>query len=94
MEAKARAMPLDELPPSFRNAITITRQLGIQYLWIDALCITQDSMDVDWPKEAAKMEHYYTHSTVTDRIGRQRRDSAQGILQRRELLFEPVGLWL
>ncbi|EJT82556.1 hypothetical protein GGTG_02529 [Gaeumannomyces tritici R3-111a-1] len=35
------------------------------------------------------MEHYYTHSIVTDRIGRQRRDSAQGILQRRELLFEP-----
>lgn len=30
------------LPILFRNAITITRKLGIQFIWIDSLCIVQD----------------------------------------------------
>ncbi|KAL8369579.1 hypothetical protein RB595_000079 [Gaeumannomyces hyphopodioides] len=93
LDAKKRAMPLDELPPSFRDAVIITRQLGMQYLWIDALCIIQDSMDVDWPKEAAKMGHYYTHSIMTV-SATNAENSTQGILQRREPLFEPVKLWL
>jgi len=37
----------DEMPLMFRDAITITRQLGIRYLWIDALCIIQGDDD-DW----------------------------------------------
>lgn len=29
----------DELDPTFRDAVKITRKLGSQYLWIDSLCI-------------------------------------------------------
>lgn len=32
----------DKLPKTFRDAVTVTRALGVQYLWIDSLCIIQD----------------------------------------------------
>lgn len=31
-----------ELPVTFQNAITVTQALGLEYLWIDSLCIVQD----------------------------------------------------
>ena len=54
----------DEMPLMFRDAITITRQLGIRYLWIDALCIIQGDDD-DWNREAGSMASVYGSSTLT-----------------------------
>ncbi|PSN65737.1 HET-domain-containing protein [Corynespora cassiicola Philippines] len=34
---------MSELPPSIQDAIECTRELGERYLWVDALCIVQDS---------------------------------------------------
>jgi Heterokaryon incompatibility protein (HET) len=48
---------------SFQDAITITRGLHIRYLWIDALCIIQDSAE-DWAIESAKMAQYYKGGSV------------------------------
>jgi Heterokaryon incompatibility protein (HET) len=47
-----------------RDAVTITRSIGIQYLWIDALCIIQDDHE-DWEREALKMAQAYTQSFIT-----------------------------
>ncbi len=33
---------LSVLPKTFQDAIAVTRQVGIQYLWIDSFCIIQD----------------------------------------------------
>lgn len=46
------------LPQTFQDAITVTRYLEIQYLWIDSLCIVQDD-SLDWEREAAKMVDVY-----------------------------------
>jgi hypothetical protein len=35
-------MKFEEFPKSFRDAISITRALAIQYLWIDSVSIIQD----------------------------------------------------
>jgi hypothetical protein len=43
---------------TFQDAIMITRCFRIPYLWIDALCITQDSLD-DWQAESRKMGQIY-----------------------------------
>ena len=51
------------LSKSFQDAITITRGLNIRYLWIDALCIIQDSAE-DWAIESAKMAQYYRGGKV------------------------------
>lgn len=42
------------MPQSFRDAITVTRQLGNPYQWIDSLCIVQDNPS-DWKRESLKM---------------------------------------
>lgn len=36
---------LDNLPPTIQDALRVTQTLGFQYIWIDALCIMQDSED-------------------------------------------------
>lgn len=51
------------LPQTFRDAILVARKLGIRYLWIDSICIIQDSLQ-DWQKEAALMGEVYSNSTL------------------------------
>ncbi|RSL94748.1 hypothetical protein CEP52_012448 [Fusarium oligoseptatum] len=49
------------LPKTFQDAIHITRCLGFSYLWIDSLCIIQDSRE-DWLREAALMGKIYKNA--------------------------------
>ncbi|KAK8030271.1 hypothetical protein PG990_000005 [Apiospora arundinis] len=53
---------MQNLPKNFQHAISITRGMGIPYLWIDSLCIIQDSPS-DWDKEASTMGQVYMHAT-------------------------------
>lgn len=63
MESFMSAIPLKNLTKTFRDAVNITRNLGLDYLWIDALCIIQDSAS-DWRKESATMSSVYGGSTI------------------------------
>jgi Heterokaryon incompatibility protein (HET) len=58
LESFMRDIDVDLLPKTFRDAIIITRKLGLKYLWVDSLCIIQDS-DEDWKHEAAMMDRVY-----------------------------------
>jgi len=51
----------DGIPRTFAEAIQVTRAIGIRYLWIDCLCIIQDSVE-DWQKESSLMGHVYEHA--------------------------------
>lgn len=44
-EALKESIPIPELPQVFQDAVSLTRRLGMQYLWIDFLCILQDLKD-------------------------------------------------
>ncbi len=57
------SVPLNTIPPTFRDAVIATRELGIPYLWIDELCIIQDSRD-DWEEECSKMGGIYLGGRV------------------------------
>lgn len=48
------ALPEAALPRTISDAIATTRRLGFRYLWVDALCITQDN-PFDWLDEARNM---------------------------------------
>ena len=52
---------LTDLQPAFRDAIIVTRKLGVPYIWIDSLCIIQDSVE-DWAIESSKMYQVYKNS--------------------------------
>ncbi|KAN0084701.1 Heterokaryon incompatibility protein (HET) domain containing protein [Elaphomyces granulatus] len=53
-----------ELPRNFQDAVTVTRRLGFRYLWIDSLCIIQDS-ELDWAQESAQMGAFYSNAFCT-----------------------------
>ena len=55
-----RAIDFEGLPVVFRDAITITRNLGISYLWIDSLCVLHDSPE-DIAEEFSHMADYYAN---------------------------------
>jgi hypothetical protein len=57
-------IPWAKLPQTIEDAIVVVRALGIQYLWVDALCIIQDSLE-DWRAEAAKMGSVYGGAFLT-----------------------------
>ena len=44
LPAMSQRIDLANLSQTFQDAIAITRLLGLRYLWIDSLCIIQDSM--------------------------------------------------
>jgi hypothetical protein len=53
-----------KLSKTFQDAIDIARSLGVQYVWIDSLCIVQDDVD-DWAREASQMASVYQNSFLT-----------------------------
>ncbi|KAF3043498.1 hypothetical protein E8E12_009752 [Didymella heteroderae] len=60
MAAFEKAIPSERLSTVFTDAIDVTRRAGIHYLWIDSLCILQDSKD-DWAHESALMGDVYKY---------------------------------
>jgi hypothetical protein len=57
-------LPIDKLPQTILDAVKVTKNLNVKYLWIDALCITQDS-DEDKGNEIDLMGQIYKNATVT-----------------------------
>ncbi|KAF3046057.1 hypothetical protein E8E12_010737 [Didymella heteroderae] len=55
---------LDSLPVVIRDAIDLVRRLGLQFLWIDSLCITQDSPK-SWKLNAYSMDTIYGNAELT-----------------------------
>ena len=64
MHQLCKEIEVKELPQNFQDAILVTRNLGIQYLWIDAACIIQNSPD-DWAEQAPQMASIYSGSLLT-----------------------------
>ncbi|KAI8711169.1 Protein kinase domain-containing protein [Fusarium sp. LHS14.1] len=56
-----------DLPSTYQDGITVARELGVQFIWIDSLCIIQqdksDRLDKDkgddWKREAEQMERVF-----------------------------------
>ncbi|KAF2186710.1 HET-domain-containing protein [Zopfia rhizophila CBS 207.26] len=63
MRQMKQGVPRESLPRIFSEAITVCWQLGIQYLWIDCLCICQDSEE-DWVRESSLMGKIYSHAII------------------------------
>ncbi|KAF5611434.1 uncharacterized protein FSUBG_2267 [Fusarium subglutinans] len=53
-----------ELPQTVLDAIKVTKELGIRYIWIDALCIMQDDKD-DKARIISNMGTIYANATLS-----------------------------
>jgi hypothetical protein len=61
-ELKTR-ISLNELPQTVKNAVLLARELSIQFLWVDALCIMQDDQ-ADWVEESNRMKDIYANAVL------------------------------
>ncbi|KAL8709892.1 MAG: hypothetical protein Q9225_007388 [Loekoesia sp. 1 TL-2023] len=79
------------LPQTFRDAVSATCQLGYQYLWIDSLCIIQDSEE-DWLKEAAAMMEVCRHCML-NLSAQDSKDSTEGLFSQHTMRVVKPLVW-
>ncbi|PVH78272.1 HET-domain-containing protein, partial [Cadophora sp. DSE1049] len=63
LETMRSGILLSDLPKTVQDALHVTQQLGLHWLWVDSLCIIQDSVD-DWSSEAASMVDVYRNCLI------------------------------
>ncbi|KAM5351198.1 hypothetical protein ACJ41O_003921 [Fusarium nematophilum] len=59
-----RGIPFSKFPKTFQDAIIICRALDVDYIWIDSICIIQDSKQ-DWDIQGSKMDQIYANCLLT-----------------------------
>ncbi|KAH7028792.1 heterokaryon incompatibility protein-domain-containing protein [Microdochium trichocladiopsis] len=88
---RRNAIPQEALPKTFRDAIRLARHLGADYLWIDRLCIIQDSLE-DWQAESVMMGEVYRNS-LCNIAATTALDSSEGCLYPRDpRMLQPTPL--
>lgn len=86
LDSFTTSIPIEQLPKTFVDAIEITENLGLRYIWIDSLCIVQDS-NSDWEREAGLMSNVYS-GTAINIAASSARDGTQGCFLRPPYLTE------
>ncbi|KAK4220654.1 hypothetical protein QBC38DRAFT_505555 [Podospora fimiseda] len=62
---------IQEMPLTMRQAFNLCKTLGIEFIWVDSLCIIQDEYEndtaatLDWQIETPKMMTVYSKSSLT-----------------------------
>jgi Heterokaryon incompatibility protein (HET) len=58
IEDLCKGVEVSTLDKTFREAIEFTTRLGLEYIWIDALCILQrgEGCDEDWNRHVRLMQ--------------------------------------
>ena len=64
LQARTNRLSVSDLPQTLQDCVYIGNQLGIRYLWIDSICIIQDSA-ADWEIESSQMTDIYGGATMT-----------------------------
>jgi hypothetical protein len=73
-------IPLNNLPQTLKDAFNLTTKIGLDYLWVDAICIVQEGTQ-EWEQESRKMGRIYSKSKIVL--------SATHSLNVNEGIFEP-----
>ena len=74
-----------EFPKTLQDAIQVARGLGLEYIWIDRICIVQDDEE-EWANEASLMADIYASAYVV-LSATATEDSKDGFLRKR---LEPL----
>lgn len=64
LDARLVNLLLNDLPDTYRDAVSICKRLKIPYLWIDSICIIQGNEE-EWKREAPRMHDYYQTAVFT-----------------------------
>ncbi|KAE8150466.1 heterokaryon incompatibility protein-domain-containing protein [Aspergillus avenaceus] len=64
LSAHTQGIPWKKIPNTIKDAMRVTLDLGVEFIWIDALCIVQDDAS-DWADQACKMGDIYENALLT-----------------------------
>jgi hypothetical protein len=70
-------IPLEQLPKTFRGTVLLARDLDIEYIWIDSLCIIQNDRE-DWHSEANSIAKVYKNAALVVAAS-DAKDSTEGL---------------
>lgn len=56
-------IPLKNLPQTLNDVFVLTKKLGFDYVWVDALCIVQHNQQ-EWEQESRKMGSIYSNAKI------------------------------
>jgi hypothetical protein len=91
IESHHRRIEWQKLSKTFQDAIIVTRSLGFKYIWIDSLCIIQDSVE-DWETQSAVMGGIYRRSVLTISAAKAKNGSEGCFVERDGKSIRPVRL--
>ena len=82
----------DRLPATVADAITVTAKIGLKYLWVDAICITQDD-ETEKQAQINDMPKIYSNASIciVAASGNDANSGLPGVRQRR-IPAEDVGI--
>ncbi|KAK2690543.1 hypothetical protein QWA68_010254 [Fusarium oxysporum] len=85
---RLRGFAVSDLSKTIQDAILLTRLMGFQYLWVDAICIIQGPAG-DFRSESPRMGDYYSNSAccISASVAK---DSQEGFLTERPLARFPM----
>ena len=85
------ATPWGRLPRTIQDAALVIYQLGIRFIWVDALCIVQDDQK-DKRREIFQMPRIYGQATLTIDAARAK-DAQPGFLENRVATEGPKAVF-
>ncbi|KAF1831773.1 HET-domain-containing protein [Decorospora gaudefroyi] len=74
-------IPSCDLPQTFLDAIQVCRAQAYDYIWIDSLCIIQDSIE-DWEQQSSIMASIYSNADLV-LAGAAAKSASEGFLRDR-----------
>ncbi|KAK6606012.1 heterokaryon incompatibility protein [Botrytis cinerea] len=92
LEAFQQGLPISQLSKTFRDTVDVGKRLlrdfNVRYIWIDSLCIIQDSKP-DWENEAPKMSQVYGNAFCCI-AATSATDGSKGLFSPRNSMVEEV----
>lgn len=85
-------IPWERLSRTFQDAIITTARLGFSYIWIDSLCIIQDSRE-DWERESLAMTDVYRNAQCTIAAAGARDGNGGCFVTRNPLVYIPCKIY-
>ncbi|KAL2816443.1 heterokaryon incompatibility protein-domain-containing protein [Aspergillus cavernicola] len=64
LSSHAAGIPWDKFPRTMKDAMHLALELGMRFIWIDALCIVQDDTN-DWKEQASQFGRIYENALFT-----------------------------
>ena len=90
-EELLRKIRLESLSKTFQDAVLVTQKLGLEYLWIDSLCIIQkgELHESDWQRHIRDMSRIYENCIINIAASHSK-DSHGGLFRSAEFAYPHI----